>query len=497
MPQQGSPGTLKHLSIINIATHMDSLWAADYIQNYLDQYNFMYIIGPFDVLPAHLIQELIELLVQKRQLSRRHLHLMIHQHLESLHLGKCSSCMTDAIIKLVQIRCKKLKKLDISRCNRLTSYAMSMALSYLPKLVYLNLYTTNCTDDVLGTIGAICVHLRDLNICKTNVTEKGIVSLCGGGNNIQGCKKLVSLDMSFNPRVTIKGVKHALRQLPNLRQLLHNDVCDALVALHEEAFKEGKATTPYQIRSGTVNDFVVPVSFLEIVDLVCPNLEYIFILNENLEGDVLQHISKLTRLRNLSVSCTDSLVPFSEGLVFLLESVGHGLETLTLYGYDDIDVIAIGQFCPNLQTLTLESCHGFKLQRAQSATLTALFSNLKSLRLGVEVISNDHETTLPKTLKIVLEGSHQIENIEITNVEGFTDQLFRHVLNHNSFSRLREFALIDCNNITGSSMFELLEGKNCLQRLVLLNCKEVMRRDYDQMMKIVANQHFQLEITWT
>ncbi|XP_078589304.1 uncharacterized protein LOC144869708 [Branchiostoma floridae x Branchiostoma japonicum] len=497
MPQRSSPATLKHLSIVSIATHMDNLWAADYIHNYLDQYNFWYIIGPFDTLPSHLIQELIEFLVQKRQLGRRHLHLMIHQHLESLHLGKCSSCMTDAIIKLVQIRCKKLKKLDLSRCNRLTSYAMSMALSYLPKLVYLNLYSTNCTDEVLGTIGAICVHLRDLNICKTHVTDKGIVSLCGEGDSVRGCRKLVSLDVSFSPKVTIKGVKHALRQLPNLRQLLHNDVCDALVALHEEAFKKGKTTQPYQLRSGTVNDFVVPVSFLEIVDLVCPYLEYIFVLNENLEGDVLHHMSRLTRLRNLSVSCTDSVVPFSEGLVPLLNSVGHGLETLTLYGYDDIDVIAIGQSCPNLQTLTLESCRGFKLEHAQAATSTTLFGNLKSFRLGVEVISSTHDTAVPESLKIVLEGSHQVENIEITNVDGFTDQLFRHVFSQNSFARLREFALIDCNNVTGSSMFELLEGKNQLQRLVLLNCKEVMRRDYDMMMKTVASQHFQLEITWT
>ncbi|XP_078671089.1 F-box and leucine-rich repeat protein 13-like [Branchiostoma floridae x Branchiostoma belcheri] len=497
MPQRSSPETLKHLSIVSMATHMDSVWAADYIHNYLDQYHFMYIIGPFDALPSHLIQELIEFLVQKRQLGRRHLHLMIHQHLESLHLGKCSSCMTDAIIKLVQIRCKKLKKLDLSRCNRLTSYAMSMALSYLPKLVYLNLYSTNCTDEVLGTIGAICVQLRDLNICKTHVTDKGIISLCGGGNGIHGCRKLLSLDVSFNARVTIKGVKHALRQLPNLRQLLHNDVCDALVVLHEEAFKDGKATTPYQLRSGTVNDFVVPVSFLEIVDLVCPNLEYIFVLNENLEGEVLQHISRLARLRNLSVSCTDSVVPFSEGLMSLLASVGRGLETLTLYGYDDIDVIAISQSCPNLKTLTLESCHGFKLEHPQTVIPTALFGNLKSLRLGVEVISNTLEPTLPNSLKIVLEGGRQIENIEITNVEGFTDELFRQVLNQNSFRKLREFALIDCNNITGSSMFELLEGKNDLQRLVMLNCKEVMRRDYDQMMKVVAREHFQLDITWT
>lgn len=48
--EDGSVLSLTRLCLLNLADHMKDVWAKDYADNYLDQYSFRYIMGPFSSL---------------------------------------------------------------------------------------------------------------------------------------------------------------------------------------------------------------------------------------------------------------------------------------------------------------------------------------------------------------------------------------------------------------------------------------------------------------
>lgn len=50
MPKRRSIRSLERLCLENVAGNMQQLWAKDYADNYLDEYHFRYIMGPFSEL---------------------------------------------------------------------------------------------------------------------------------------------------------------------------------------------------------------------------------------------------------------------------------------------------------------------------------------------------------------------------------------------------------------------------------------------------------------
>ncbi|CAB1451244.1 unnamed protein product [Pleuronectes platessa] len=54
----------------SLADNMKDVWVKDYADKYLDQYSFRHIMGPFNLLPGELVEELTQLLCTRKQLSR-------------------------------------------------------------------------------------------------------------------------------------------------------------------------------------------------------------------------------------------------------------------------------------------------------------------------------------------------------------------------------------------------------------------------------------------
>lgn len=50
MDEEGCVLPLTRLCLLNVADNMKEVWAKDYADNYLDQYCFRYIMGPFSLL---------------------------------------------------------------------------------------------------------------------------------------------------------------------------------------------------------------------------------------------------------------------------------------------------------------------------------------------------------------------------------------------------------------------------------------------------------------
>lgn len=136
MPQRRAVPTLTTLCLQNLAQHMQSLWTKDYSDNYLDEYEFRFLVGPFndlgevwgwfrasgypcggswgcqDSLTSHfppasgLVQELLQLLGASRRLSRAALHLLLLPHLRQLSLRPCPALANNALGHLIVLRCQ-------------------------------------------------------------------------------------------------------------------------------------------------------------------------------------------------------------------------------------------------------------------------------------------------------------------------------------------------------------------------------------------------------
>ncbi|PKU46792.1 hypothetical protein llap_2876 [Limosa lapponica baueri] len=106
MPRRKEVPSLGSLCLQSLARHMQSIWVKDYSENYLDEYQFRFVMGPFNDLAGSLVQDLIRLLGESRRLTRAALHLLLVPHLRELSLRPCPSLASNAIGQLVTLRCK-------------------------------------------------------------------------------------------------------------------------------------------------------------------------------------------------------------------------------------------------------------------------------------------------------------------------------------------------------------------------------------------------------
>ncbi|TNN74290.1 hypothetical protein EYF80_015533 [Liparis tanakae] len=132
---------------------MKEVWAKDYADNYLDHYSFRYIMGPFNMLPGDLVEELTWILCTRKQMSRAALHLMLVPQLRSLSLERCPGLLTSALCAHIAARCQGLRSLDLSGGQQLSSKVLSETLGCLPALRSLSLAGTPCDSLLALDIG--------------------------------------------------------------------------------------------------------------------------------------------------------------------------------------------------------------------------------------------------------------------------------------------------------------------------------------------------------
>ncbi|XP_034547440.1 LOW QUALITY PROTEIN: uncharacterized protein si:ch211-214j8.12 [Notolabrus celidotus] len=160
----GSVLSLTRLCLLNLSDNMKDVWAKDYADNYLDQYFFRHM-GPFNLLPGELVEELTLLLCDRKQLSRAALHLLLVPQLRALSLEKCPGLATSALCSHIAARCQGLWSLDLSGAQQLPS-----KICQTPFAIYLlhslSLAGTPCDECVIRTIALQCRRLRNLDISR-------------------------------------------------------------------------------------------------------------------------------------------------------------------------------------------------------------------------------------------------------------------------------------------------------------------------------------------
>ncbi|CAJ1068580.1 uncharacterized protein LOC110001674 isoform X1 [Xyrichtys novacula] len=180
LDEEGSVLSLTHLCLLSLADNMKDVWAKDYADNYLDQYSFRHIMGPFNLLPGELVEELTLLLCNRKQLSRAALHLLLVPQLRALSLEKCPGLATSALCFHITARCQSLWSLDLSGAQ-LPSKTLSETLSCLPVLHSLCLAGTPCDGHVIRTIAQRCHFLRHLDVSRCHSLSPAALVPLGGG----------------------------------------------------------------------------------------------------------------------------------------------------------------------------------------------------------------------------------------------------------------------------------------------------------------------------
>ncbi|XP_064152464.1 uncharacterized protein si:ch211-214j8.12 isoform X2 [Anguilla rostrata] len=195
-------GSLASLCLWSLAENMKNVWTKDYTQKYMDQYCFRYVMGPFNMLPGDLVEELLSILSSRSLLTRGALHLLLLPQLQRLSLAACSSLVTPSLCHLIGVRCPSLLCLDLSGSQQLCSPVLCELIGGLPALRSLSLAGTQCDGHVVGTAAARCPALRHLDVSRCHrLAPAGLLSLAyrpgagpGGGYTGLGLRSLLALD---------------------------------------------------------------------------------------------------------------------------------------------------------------------------------------------------------------------------------------------------------------------------------------------------------------
>ncbi|XP_040010966.1 uncharacterized protein si:ch211-214j8.12 [Xiphias gladius] len=178
----GSVPPLARMCLLSLADNMKDVWVKDYAVHYLDQYSFRHIMGPFNLLPGELVEELTRLLCTRKQLSRAALHLLLVPQLRGLSLQRCPGLVTSALCAHITARCQGLWSLDLSGAQQLPSKVLSETLCCLPALRSLSLAGMPCDRSVIRTIAQCCRLLRHLDVSHCHFLSPASLLPLGGGS---------------------------------------------------------------------------------------------------------------------------------------------------------------------------------------------------------------------------------------------------------------------------------------------------------------------------
>ncbi|XP_064509746.1 uncharacterized protein LOC135413691 [Pseudopipra pipra] len=526
MPRRRAVPTLASLCLQSLAQHMQSFWAKDYSDNYLDEYEFRFLVGPFNDLACGLVQELLRLLGSSRRLSRAALHLLLLPHLRQLSLRHCPALANNALGHLVVLRCQGLSCLDLGGCGRLSPAVLVDVAKGLPRLSRLGLAHTQANVQVLSAVGSCCRLLRELDVsgCR-KVTPRALRHL--GYDPLArapGCPALrVLLARDLEPGGdAAAAVAFLLLALPRLDVLAHGAVPDALRLLHAgrldgdpdpEGFPALRELARGRGAAPGGPPLTLPLRQLEeleedalgTVHAVCPRAEELSVWLGDGPGPAgLRELRGWQCLSRLTLGCAGQRGRALAEVLPLAEALGTRLHSLTLHGFscpDPLSLPALLAGCPGLQSFSTElhippDPHG----PAEPPTLPPRWAadllpqglpQLQSFSLALAgPVPAAHVPVLSSTLASVLSRAPRLRSLRLLALPFPLDSLLEPEL-----GELQELSLAG-SQVSPHTVWHLLGSEGPLRRLDLSRCPDIHRRDYDGFLQFVRRQRLDLDIAW-
>ncbi|XP_062825575.1 uncharacterized protein LOC100552755 isoform X4 [Anolis carolinensis] len=109
MPKRKIIPLLEKLCLENVVTNMKRLWVRVYLMKLLDPTSRHHdtITGPFSMLAGSLLQDLLEIMRERRLLTPSILHILLLPQLKSLNLNYCSYYVDNTLVQTITVRCKE------------------------------------------------------------------------------------------------------------------------------------------------------------------------------------------------------------------------------------------------------------------------------------------------------------------------------------------------------------------------------------------------------
>lgn len=535
MPRRREVPALGRLCLRSLAQHMQSLWVRDYSDNYLDEFQFRFVVGPFNDLPGSAVQELLRVLAESRRLSRAALHLLLLPQLRELSLSPCPGLASNGIARLLALRCQGLSSLDLRGCSRLSAAALEAAVEALPRLQRLVLAATQAEERVLAALGRRCRGLRELDVshCR-NLAPRALRCLAFDPlHRRRGCPALRvllarGLELAGDgTAAAASALAFLLLALPCLEFLAHGSVPDALRLLQEQDLDGAEDADGFPSLQeaarwrGAVPGgprLTLPLRHVEdveepdlaVVRAMCPQAEEVNVWLSNGTGTAeLQRWGSLSRL---TLGCAESRALV--GLVPVLQSLGPHLRSLTLHGFcchDGLALVAVLAACPGLRAFSAE-LHlppdtgtdsgepGEEPPRRdpdplprgcpqlQTFSLTLAGGTGSGLALG---------TTLSPALTSLLRHAPRLQRLRLLALPFPLDPVFQAVLAAPGppLQELQELSLAG-SCVSARTVRLLLASPNRLRHMDLSRCRDIHRRDYDGFLRSVRKQRLDLDIAW-
>ncbi|XP_031966485.1 uncharacterized protein LOC116444871 [Corvus moneduloides] len=537
MPRQRAVPTLTTLCLQSLAQHMQSLWAKDYSDNYLDEYEFRFLVGPFNDLTCGLVQELLGLLGTSRRLSRAALHLLLLPHLQQLSLRPCPALANNALGHLIVLRCQGLSVLDLGGCGRLSPSVLVDLAEGLPRLSRLGLAHTQANVQVLSAVGSCCRHLRELDVsgCK-KVTPRALRHL--GYDPLArspGCltlRVLLARDLEHSEDGDmVAAVAFLLLALPHLEVLAHSALPDALRLLHtrqldgtkdSEGFPSLKELAQSRGAAPKGHPLTLPLRQLEeveedalgIVHAVCPQAEEVSVwLGDSPGPSGLRELPDWECLSRVTLGCAGRHGRALAEVLPLAQGLGTFLRTLTLHGFicrDPLSLPTLLASCPGLQSFSAElevppDPHAHAEPPEEPPALPPVWATdllphglhqLQSFSLTLAgPVPAAHRPALSSTLASLLCEAPQLQTLRLLAVPFPLDSVLEPALAGPALRELRELSLAE-SLVSAGAVWQLLGSDGPLQRLDLSRCPDIHRRDYDAFLQAVRKQRLDLDITW-
>ena len=329
--------------------------------------------------------------------------------------------------------------------------------------------------------------------------------MCLGLNNagvtISGrCKFLQVLTVGNGKsyKITKKGVKIALENLPALRILNHNTAVEVLADIAQTHLNQMLLPPKFTLSVLRVT-FWTPYSSgnLGLAISMCSSITSMHIDEAAgfTDRDLLT-LMALEKLQNLYILADPNLgknqekITFDGGLLPLLRVKGGSLEKLELVFLSDVNIYRIAEFCPNLEDLHLENIlsYTFPCPDEVNVTLTSKRSRkdftLKSLtNLYICVLEYEKSTNEsnhpPREILLFLLSSPFLSKIEILSCDTLTDNVLLAATKIHQFENVTEIFLQNCDFVSKRGIDVFMQGDNSLKLIYLYNCKKVNQENID------------------
>ena len=369
--------------------------------------------------------------------------------------------------------------------------------------------TDFCNNTMLQVVADTCVNLHCLALHACDVTNEGVLKLCGFSYDLRKCIEVLSEGGVLAPtslcgqslkqikltmtKVTEAGVAIILLALPGIELLRVPDIqMNQLFNFLQKLDHKNIQSNLQEFHSREILDEFQ----LTVLTSLCPNLEYIqvtFVGNVEMDISRLECLTRLKKLKRAKLADVSS-----EALVWFLELVGNKMEHLHLYTYhtkfsqEKLRITrrhlqCLARHCPALLVLIID---GYCLDEDDPPVTENIhyFQALESLQLWSMRLSEDD-------LKVFLSQCRRMRALDLVllNPHVLQDRLINQFLDSGSWKDLTKVRILN-SPITYKVLARLVLECPLLQELGCLYTWLISKQQVAEFKEKVRVDNLSLEV---